>query len=121
MTMNLRILLIIGSCLSLLYIIVRIRKADIRFMDIFSWFVLSLLLIIMSLFPRVIIGLTHIFGFESPVNCIFLFIICFLIYKLFTMSIKISKEKDKMVSALEEIAINLKELRKETENENTVS
>ena len=120
MILSLQILLIAGSMVSFVYTVVRIRKSDVRIMDMFSWIVLSIVLVLMSLFPQVIMRLAHFFGFESSVNFIFLVIIFFLLFRCFSLSIQLSREKEKMRSAIEEMAIKLQELEEELKNEDTV-
>ena len=121
MTVTLQIFLLIGSLVALIYTAVTVRKSDVKIMDMFSWIILSVLLVFMSLFPQVMSWLAHFFGFESPVNFIFLVIICFLLFRCFSLSIQLSREKEKIRSAIEELAIKMNESGEGYKDENTVS
>ena len=115
MIRSIQILLFSGSLISLIYTVMRIRKSDVRIMDMFSWIVLSITLVLMSIFPQVIMRLALLFGFEASVNFIFLVIIFYLLFRCFSLSIQLSHEKEKMRSAIEEMTIRLQELEERSE------
>ncbi len=121
MSLTLRFLLIIGSIIGMIYLAVRIRKSDVRIMDMFSWIIMSIILVLIALFPNGVIWLAHSVGFEAPVNFVFLVIICFLIIKCFSLTIQLSKEREKVKNAIEEISIKIYESDKRHENEDTIS
>jgi hypothetical protein len=55
------------------------------------WILFMLGLVVISVFPGVIIFISHLIGVESPANFVFLSIIFVLLIKLFTQSLQLSK------------------------------
>ena len=91
MSLILRILLIAASVLAGLYSIREIRKSQVKIGNAIFWFALTFLFLIISVFPGIIMFLSDIIGVESPVNLVYLIMIFLLFYKVFTLSIKVSK------------------------------
>ena len=75
MTITLRIVLIVASILTCTWIIQRIRKAQIKIEDSVFWILFSGVLILMSIFPRLVEWGTKLTGVQSPVNFVFLSIL----------------------------------------------
>lgn len=106
MTITLRIVLIVASILTCTWIIQRIRKAQIKIEDSVFWILFSGVLILMSIFPRLVEWGTKLTGVQSPVNFVFLSILFILIIKLFRMTIKISQIENKFQSFVQAYALN---------------
>ena len=75
MSYYLRTVLLAASVLSLLYVLRKIRKAQIRLEDSLFWIFLSVIFVVMGAFPQVVYALTRLIGFQAPVNLIFLMIL----------------------------------------------
>lgn len=105
MTNLLRILLIVISSLTFVYIIFNIRKAKVKIDALFFWILFGLFLIILSVFPQLANIGTMLTGFYAPVNFVIITIIFLLIYKVFTMSIKLSKLQSKLDELIQKIAL----------------
>lgn len=105
MSVALRVILCIASLLTCIYIAHKLRKSQIQVMDTVFWLGLSILLIILSIFPEMASYLSIIIGFQAPVNFIFLLMIFLLLVKCFLMSIRISQLEDKIRNLVEELAI----------------
>lgn len=120
MNMGLRIMLIVFSILFLLIIVHRIRSSCVRIIDLFYWIILSIIFIFMAIFSDSIIKLSRAIGFESPINFVFLVVIFLLLWKNFSMSIKMSIMDERFKDAVEEISILIKKDEHET-NKNTFS
>lgn len=116
MSITLRIILIASSVLAGVYSVHEIRKSQVKIGNAIFWFALTALFIILSIFPQLVISLADLIGVESPVNLLYLIIIFLLFYKVFTLSVKVSK-LDHMIGILtSESAINRKRIR-ELEND----
>ncbi|MCD8045504.1 MAG: DUF2304 domain-containing protein [Clostridiales bacterium] len=109
MSLVLRIVLVIGSVLTTLYIMRRIRNAKAQIEDAIFWLILAVLLIIISIFPVIPSAVARLLGFTAPVNFLFLFMIFILLVKAFTMSLKISSLEMKLRNLTQELAIREKE------------
>lgn len=110
MSLALRIILIVMAILSFVYFIRKIRKSQMKIEDAIYWTVFSIMIIVLSIVPELVIFVADAIGVESPVNFLFLAIIFLILLKLFSMSIKISQLENKVSVLTEEIAIKNKQL-----------
>ncbi len=100
----------------------RIRKAQVKIEDSVFWFLFSIFLVFIGIFPSVVDWGAHLIGVQSSVNFIFLSIIFILILKLFRMSIRISQLESKLQTFVEIYAlkhINPKECTENIEEKNS--
>ncbi len=105
MTVTLRIFLIIASLLTVIWILRKIRKMKVKMEDAIFWLIFSALIIILAIFPEISYWLKKILGIESPENLVFLFVICLLLEKIFTLSIITSQLKEKVSILSAEVAL----------------
>ncbi len=105
MSLAIRILLIIISVGTLAFVISRVRKSRIRIEDSIFWVCLSVLLIIISIFPQIVFFFTDLLGIQSPINLVFLFFIFVLLIQCFTMSVRISQSDTKIKELTQQLAI----------------
>lgn len=105
MSIALRLLLIIASIFTFLYIVRKLRKSQLQVMDTVFWIVLATILIVLSIFPQIAYWIANILGIQSPVNFIFLLIIFMLMIRNFLLTIKVSQLEDKLKTLVEELAI----------------
>jgi hypothetical protein len=105
MTVSLRIVLMTVSVLFCLYIARKLKKSQIQLMDTVFWFGLSLVFIIMALFPNIVNRISELMGFMAPVNLVFLVIIFLLLMRCFLLSVRVSQLDDRLKNMAEEIAI----------------
>ncbi len=115
MSIELRVVLLFAATFSIGWIITRIRKAKVRLEDTFFWMVMSVVLLVLGLFPQVSYWLSSILGVISPANLVFFIMICLLFEKLLTMSIMHSQMQDKYVTMAAEMALRCKELERQIE------
>lgn len=108
MSVYLRITLIISSILACVYIARKLRKSQIQVMDTVFWIGLSVVFIVLSIFPQVAAWGAELFGFMAPVNFIFLVVIFLLLLRCFLMTIRISQLEEKLHSLVEELAVREK-------------
>lgn len=109
MSYMLRILLVVISSLTFLYVFRKVRKEQIKIEHTIFWIFISLLLVVLSAFPRIAYWATDLLGIMAPVNFIFITIIFVLFIKIFWQSIKISQLETKIEQIVQVIAINQKE------------
>lgn len=101
-----RLLLVLGSLLTVMYILRRIRHSKMQIEDSIFWFIFSGLLLVLSLFPQIAYWAAFKFGFQSPINIVYLVIIFLLLIKQFFMSLRISQMDSKLKSLTQKVALN---------------
>ncbi len=112
MAIQLRILLIVVSFLTVLFVLRKVRKAQMKIEDSILWIVMPMLILVLSIFPGVAMQTAKWCGVESPANFVYLFIIFLLIIIIFSLSIKISKLEYKISGLVQELAIRENENKK---------
>ncbi len=105
MPYSLRILLIFASVLTLLFIIRNIRKAKLKLIDGFSWVLLAIFFIVISVWPEIIYSLARKLGFISSINMVYLIVIFLLLLKIFFSSLKISALESRINELAQEVAL----------------
>ena len=105
MSIVLRILLIVASVIMISIVVLRIRKSKFQIHDGLFWFMLSVLFLVLSIFPQIAIWLSEMIGFESPANLIFLCILTLLLIRSFMLSVKISLLEYNMMKLTQKIVI----------------
>ena len=115
MNINLIVFLVSFCIVFGIYIFINIFKRKIALQHSLMWFIYVLLMVCSLLFPTGALFLTKILGFELLSNMIFFFGFAILIAICFNLTKIISKEKDKIVTLTQELAILKKELRDKDE------
>ncbi|MEZ3496228.1 MAG: DUF2304 domain-containing protein [Lachnospiraceae bacterium] len=110
MSLTLRIALIIVCVVACLYVLRRIRRAQMEIEDAIYWILVSFALVIISIFPQIPDFLSRLLGIRSPSNFVFLSVIFVVIVKLFSLSLEVSFLKQKLKSTIQNVAIRQKEL-----------
>ncbi len=111
MSLTLRIFLIISCVISVVYTLKKIRKAQMNIDDSLYWIVMSVMLLVLSVFPQIAEQAAKLFGFIGVVNFVFFFIIFAVIVKLFQIAIDLSITKHRLNSLVQKIALYNKELK----------
>ena len=101
MTFTLRLVLIIVSFLTFWFVMRKIRKSQILIEDAFYWVFFGVLLFILSVFPRIASCMATLLGFAAASNFVFVLVIFLLLFKLFTLSIKVSNMEAKLHNLVE--------------------
>ncbi|WP_289301886.1 DUF2304 domain-containing protein [Sporofaciens musculi] len=104
----LRILLVIGAILMLMFMLKKIRMAKLKIEYSVFWISFASILVIMGVFPKIFYEISDFIGFQSPISMVFLIIIFVLIVKNFFMSIQISQLENKIDNLVQRIAIDRK-------------
>lgn len=105
MAIQLRCILIIVSFFTMIFVMRKIRKSQMKIEDSIWWIIMSIMILVLSIFPQIGIFAAGICGIESPVNLIYLVIIFLLLIIIFSLSIKVSKLNYKVLTLVEELAI----------------
>lgn len=105
MSDTLRILILMGTVVFVVYVLLRIQKLKIKMEDAVFWIFLAAVVAVMGTVPQVAYGLSAFLGIQSPANLVYLLIIGLLIEKLFTLSVTLSMLEEKVTILSAEIAI----------------
>ncbi len=105
MSVALRILLIVVSVMNTLNILRRIRKSKLQIEYSIFWLLFSMVLIVISVFPQIVIKLAQLIGFQSPANMVFLLVIFALMFKSFQSTLEISQLQYKIEELTQKIAL----------------
>ena len=115
MTTMLRILLILVSVATMGMMVRKIRQAKVQIEDSIFWILLSMLLVVFSIFPSVAYGQAWLLGIYSTANFLFLFTIFLLLVKLFTMTLRMSQLETRLKELVQRMALD--ELQREEEKQ----
>ncbi|MDO4566688.1 MAG: DUF2304 domain-containing protein [Oscillospiraceae bacterium] len=96
MTLVLRLLLIAGSLFTLVFVIRRIRAAKLQIEDSIFWLAFSVVLLIISVFPRLVYWGASLLGIQSPTNMVFLIVIFILTVRVFSLTMRVSVLDEKL-------------------------
>ncbi len=105
MSIYLRILLIIFAAGFTIYVIRKIREAQMKIEGAIYWVCLVFMILALSVFPEIGISVADWIGIESPVNFVYLVIIFMTLEKVFSLSVKNSQLEYKLSILAEEVAI----------------
>lgn len=105
MALALRVVLIIVSFLTLVFIVRSIRNAKVKIEDSVLWFCFAGLLLVVSIFPGVFYWLASVTGIQTTSNFVFLFFIFILLVLCFRSSMRISQADTKIKELTQQLAI----------------
>lgn len=105
MAIQQRIFILLGAVLAFAFVCQRIRKDKILVEDSIFWVVLSVVLLVVAVFPGIAIWLGRLLGFISPINFVYTLVIALLLVKAFGNSAEISMLKSKVNDLAQEIAL----------------
>ena len=114
MPLSLRIILMISSLLSLIFVVRRLKKVQVQLYDTVFWIMLAVIFVVLSVFPQIAISLAGLMGVQSPVNLVYLIIIFFLLAHCFLQSLRFSRLEDQFRTHVGEDA--LKKMDEDKEN-----
>lgn len=108
MSIELRVVLFLGATLTLLYFLLNIRKKRLQIKYSIFWALFSFALVLFSLFPNVVNSVSHLLGFETSANFLYVVIIFIIIIKQFKDTIKLSFLEQKIIVLSQKIAMHEK-------------
>ena len=106
MTTGMRIFLIIGSVLSCVYVLRRIRKSKMKTEDSVFWIFFSAILVLLGIFPGIADWLAGLLGVQSTVNLVYLIIIFLLLIRVFVQDQKVARAEAQLVHLVQAYAID---------------
>jgi len=106
MSIALRIALIVGAVALVALVIAGVRKSRMRIEDSLFWIVLSLLILLLSIFPYVGYWVSELFSFQSPISFIMLLFIALLIAKCFSLARQVSQLENKVKELTQRVAVD---------------
>lgn len=105
MSLELRIVLLLGSILMLVYMVKKVKKSKIQIEYTVFWIVFGIFLILIGAVPQIVYIAARVLKVESPANLVLAFIILVLALKIFLMTIEMSQLEIKVKELVEEIAL----------------
>lgn len=105
MPITLRIFLIVGSILTLLFFINNIRKSKLKINHSIFWIVFGFALLLLALIPNGIFRIAQLLGFQSPSNLVYLAVIFLLLIKEFSTTMRISKLNEQLTALTQALAL----------------
>ena len=108
MNLYLQSILIFVSIISFLYIVTSIRKSKVKLDYTFFWIGFSLILVLISVFPKIADFGAKLTGISSPVTFILVVIIFLLLYKVFSLTLQMSKLQERIEKLTQNLALKEK-------------
>lgn len=119
MTLALRLILIVVSLVTLIFIAKKIRNSKVKLEDSVFWICLAAAIFLLSLFPQVFYWISGVVGTYAPVNFVFLFFIFILLIQSFNLSMRVSQADTKIKDLTQQLAIEKFERYQNDKEKNT--
>lgn len=113
MSITLRIILLIGSIISFLFCVKKIKQAKLKVENSIIWMLGSFILVLMSIFSDGVAWLANKLGFMASVNFVFFILISFLLIQVFIDNLRISELNEKIKNLNHYIALKENKDKKE--------
>lgn len=117
MTIGLRIVLLIVALLSCIFVVRKIRKAQMRIEDTLFWIVIAVGTLILGIFPQIAFYCASLLRIQSPVNFVYLVFIFILLFKVFILTVQVSQLQEKIKKLVQHVAIYEKNILDEKKEE----
>ncbi len=105
MSYRIRILVAIGGILVFAFIISSIRRSKMMIGDSVFWFLFSLALLIIGIFPEIFFAIARALHVASASNLAYLFLIGLLLIRIFQQDLKVSQLTTKLQRLVQNMAI----------------
>ncbi len=105
--MSLKLQIILLSCMlaAMMFIVHMVHRKRMSFRYGLGWLFVVACLMILAAFPWILNNIAGFMGIASPMNTLFFFGFCFAIFLIFSLSITVSKQADRIKKLSQEIAI----------------
>lgn len=97
--------LLVGALLTFLFVLRKIRKAEVTIADSTFWFLFALSLVLMGVFREIPFFFANVFGIESPANFVFVYVIAVLVLREFYTTVEISQLRAKVRNLVQNEAL----------------
>lgn len=101
----LQIFLIVLLIVQIILIIRTLKKKKMAMKYATVWILIILLMFTVTIFPNLLFDISDFFGFETTSNMVFLLGFFFLFYMCFIQMLSLSKQKQEIVTLIQEISI----------------
>ena len=105
MSLKLQIILLCCMLVAMIFIIHMVHRKRMSFKYGLGWLFVVACLMVLAAFPWILNNIAHFMGIASPMNTLFFFGFCFAIFLIFSLSITVSKQADRIKKLSQEIAI----------------
>lgn len=105
MSLRLQIILIVCMLAAMIFIIHMVHRKRMSFRYGLGWLLVVVCLMVMAAFPWILNKIAKVMGIASPMNTLFFFGFCFAVFLIFSLSVTVSKQADKIKKLSQEIAI----------------
>ena len=106
MSISLRALLIVSAAIVLLFVVRKLKKSQIQVLDSLFWLLFSLSFVILGIFPEIASDCAALFGFVSPSNLVFLYVIAVLVVRDFCNSLRLARLEERLNSLVQAVALD---------------
>lgn len=117
MDLVLQIILIIAAIFFAIFILIVTKKKKLSYRYTLFWLFFSLIVIVISLFPQIIMVISKLVHIETPVNALFLMAIVGIIIIMFFMTIGYSKHTEKITKLIQTNALLERRIRELEKND----
>lgn len=115
MSVELRILLIVGVFVYMTGIIFLLSRKRLNLKYSLLWMFSALVLLLLAIFPQIATTVAHLIGIQAPVNAVFLFFLFCILLLLISLSSIVSKQSNEIKRLIQHLAILEKELKEHTD------
>ena len=105
-SISLRVLLIVSAAVVLFFVVRKLKKSQMQALDSLFWLLFSLSFVILGIFPEIAIACSALFGFVSPSNLVFLYVIAVLVVRDFCNSLRLAKLEERLNSLVQAVALD---------------
>lgn len=120
MTIGLRMVLLAIALISCVFVVRKIRKAQMRIEDTLFWIIIAIGTLVLGIFPQIAFWFARALGISAPVNFVFLVFIFILLFKVFILTVQISQLQEKIKNLTQFIAIKQYDNEKEEKDDKNV-
>ena len=110
MSERIRIIIIIGMVLAIIYVMMMVHKKLINFKYGIWWSMVAFVILLLAAFPPILGTLSSLLGITLPINMLFFFGILLLCVLIFSLSKAVSDLLDKVKRLSQEVAIMRKDM-----------
>ena len=105
MDLRIRIFIIIAMICLIIGIVAMIRKKKLELRYALIWLFVGMAVLILSIFPVLMEGLSYLFGIASPMNMLFFFGFCFSLIIIFVLTVALSRMSTRIKNLAQDIAL----------------
>ncbi len=109
MNVVLRVLLIVCCLLLFVFVVGNVSRRKLLLRYSLLWLALALIVLILSVFPDLVIGLSEVTGFITPSNFVFALSLFFLLAIAISQTVALSSQSKKIVNLSQELALAIKD------------